>query len=182
MIHAATVDEQLFCRALAIINAPWIGAVEEGLTAATGRPRVHSPRTVLGLLAITALEREGEIVFAKAARVTRRLNPWQKHRLGLVCPIDGKQVSRTLKEIARGLVSQVDPRTGEVRPRRGSRPGRPICSQRSSPESSPTGSSPPPRRRSTAPTSRSTPGDGPTIRTAKRMSTRMRSPTRTSGP
>lgn len=118
MIHAATVDEQLFCRALAIINAPWISAVEEGLTAATGRPRVHSPRTVLGLLAITALEREGEIVFAKAARVTRRLNPWQKHRLGLVCPIDGKQVSRTLKEIARGLVSQVDPRTGEVRPPR----------------------------------------------------------------
>ena len=181
MIHAATVDEQLFCRALAIINAPWATAVEEGLTAHTGRPRVHSPRTVLGLLAITALEREGEIVFTKAARVTRRLNTRQEHRLGLVCPIDGKQVSRTVKEITRGLTSQVDPRTGELRPPRiaigptdlftaivaGVIPER---------------IKPTPAQAIDSTDARSMRDAAPTTRTAKQTCTRTRSRTRTSRP
>lgn len=115
-LHQRRVDEGLFRRAMAWLDAPWVRMLEDGLTAKVGRPRVHSVTAILGLLVITAMENPGELFLARAARVTDRLSHPQMGRLGLVSPgkVTKRQVSRTLGDIERAITGEVNAATGEL--------------------------------------------------------------------
>lgn len=115
-LHQASVDPGLFNRAMAWLDAPWARQLDECMTAKTGRPRAHAVTTILGLLAIAAMETPGELLLTRAARVTERLSPPQMHRLGLESPetVTGKYVSRTVKGIECALTGTFDPDSGEM--------------------------------------------------------------------
>ena len=111
--HATTVDPGVFRRAVAIIDQPWATEIDHALTAPTGRPRAHTPSTILTLLAITTLE-TGEAILTQAANVSVRLSVQQKTRIGLEGSVDFRYISRTVKDIANALDPGIDADTGEI--------------------------------------------------------------------
>ena len=115
-LHQSGVDDGLFRRAMAWLDAPWVRQLETAMTAKTGRPRVHSVSAILGLLAIAALETPGELFLSRAAAVTKRLSLAQMHRLDLVAPgiVTKRQVSRVLADVELAIAGRIDRATGEV--------------------------------------------------------------------
>lgn len=115
MNHLTVVDEGLLKRALTIVQGEWVRAINDGLTARTGRPRTHQPSTVLHLLAIAAMEEScGSVLLTDAADVARRLNPRQRQQISLQGKISFQYISRTLTHITEGLVPRVNAITGEI--------------------------------------------------------------------
>ena len=115
-LHQSGVDDGLFRRAMAWLDAPWVRQLETAMTAKTGRPRVHSVSAILGLLAIAALETPGELFLSRAAAVTKRLSLAQMHRLDIVAPgiVTKRQVSRVLADVELAIAGRIDKATGEV--------------------------------------------------------------------
>lgn len=113
MIHDP-VASHVMRRAMVVVQAPFVDDLQERMTAATGRPRTHTWRTLLALLLIDALERPGQIHCTRAHHAAIRLSLKQRRKIGLTGTVTYRQVHGALMSLGQAMKATLNTQTGEI--------------------------------------------------------------------